>query len=160
MSSKLVLLQKPKKRTEIKVDFDGLTKEELLRIVRGWKFLFLFYWPIFGQLKFQRAEVRKSRHGHHLIIWVRNNIPDYLIPFLQLCLRSHRAREVLNLTRVLTPELNDGHEWNLLYDTKYRIVEDGLELVGKEVPQVRLTQQVTKIIKSFSKRRKRKVKKT
>jgi hypothetical protein len=147
------------KVTLLKPDFDWLTKEELLRIVRGWKFLFLFYWPVFGQLKFQMAEVRKSRHGYHLVLWVRNNIPDYLIPFLQLCLRSHRAREVLNLTRVLTPALRDGHEFNVLYDTKYRIVPDGLELVGYETPQPRLTKQVTRIIKGFRKRRKRKVKK-
>ncbi|MFI5449651.1 MAG: hypothetical protein ACHQ03_07800 [Candidatus Bathyarchaeia archaeon] len=159
MSSGEVTLLKKKKHTEIQCDYDGLTKEELVRIVRGWKFLFLFYWPIFGQLKFESADVRKSRHGLHFRIFVKNQIPDWMIPFIQLCLRSHRAREVLNLTRVLTPELQDGHEFNVLYNTKYQMIPDGLIQTGEETPQPRLTAQVTRIVKGFSKRRKRRVKK-
>lgn len=142
----------------IMLDFDHITAKQLIQTVHRWRIVWTYFWLSFGRLKLRNLVVSKTSHGWHIEITVANLLPNLLLPFIQLCLRSHRAREILNLNRILDPALQDGHPWDLLYQRKYAFTPDGLKQTGEEKPQPRLTEQVTRIVKGFSRRSKRRLK--
>jgi len=133
------------KFTEIKLDLDNYSRPKLMRLIQSrWRFLFRFRWPGFGRLRVQSVDVRKTRHGYHIRILVRNKIPKRELNFLQLALGSDYRRECMNLRRIIA--VKRMKSWNILYQFKFNSRGD---LTSTESPDARLAKKIAGLIKTF-----------
>lgn len=62
-----------------------------------------------------KAEVYKTRAGHHIELWIDRKLMDYETVFFQLFFGSDDIRELFNIGRVRRKE----KDWNKLYSAKY-----------------------------------------
>jgi hypothetical protein len=135
--------------SEIMLDFDNYSRAGLLRFIQSrWHFPFRFHWPLFGKLRVQRIDVRRTRHGYHVRIGVKNIIPKRELNFLQLVLGSDYRRECMNLRRITS--CKQMRPWNVLYDRKFNSRGD---ITSREKPDIRLARKVHGLIKEFQKAR-------
>ena len=133
--------------TEIKLDFDNLTEKGLLELIMSrWRFLFRLRWPGFGRLRVRSVDVRRTRHGYHVRIIVRNNIGKRDLNFLQLALGSDFRRECLNLRRIIA--CHQMRVWNVLYEAKFNSRGD---ITSTESPDAQLSKKIAGLIKAFQK---------
>lgn len=131
--------------SEIKLDFDNYSPQQLMHFIWSrWRFLFRFRWPVFGRLHVKGIDVRKTRHGYHIRIWVKNKIPSRELTFLQLALGSDYRRECMNLRRIIA--VNRMKSWNILYQYKFNGRGD---LTSHETTDARLTKKIAGLIKIF-----------
>ena len=133
--------------SEIMLDFDNYSRAGLLRFIRShWWFLFRFAWPLFGELSVRHVDVRRTRHGYHVRIRVRNKIPKRELSFLQLALGSDYQRECMNLRRIIS--CKQMRIWNVLYEFKFNSKGD---ITSQEKPDRRLARKVRGLIRGFQK---------
>jgi hypothetical protein len=131
--------------TEIKLDFDNLTEKGLLELIRSrWRFLFRFGWPSFGRLRVRSVDVRRTKHGYHVRIAVKNYIGKRDLNFLQLALGSDFRRECLNLRRIIA--CRQMKVWNVLFEYKFNRRGD---LISRERLDVLLSKKILGLIKRF-----------
>jgi hypothetical protein len=137
--------------TEIKLDLDHVSRKGLLRLVRKrWRFLLAFTWPKFGKLRVKSVDVRRTRHGYHVRLFVKNKVRDQALNFLQLALGSDYRREAFNFRRLSV--LKRMKPWNVLYAWKFN---SQVRITSYETSDKRMARQILRIIKSFRKRSKR-----
>ncbi|MGO9643956.1 MAG: hypothetical protein ACLPY5_04325 [Candidatus Bathyarchaeia archaeon] len=135
--------------TEIKIDLDNYSRQQLMRFIWSrWRFIFRFRWPGFGRLQVQSVDVRKTRHGYHIRIWVKNKIPSRELNFLQLALGSDYRRECMNLRRIVA--VKRMKSWNILYRYKFNGRGD---LTSHEISDTRLANKIAGLIKAFQSRK-------
>jgi hypothetical protein len=133
--------------SEIMLDFDNCTRSRLLRLIRSrWRFLFRFSWPLVGRLRVQSTDIKRTRHGYHVRIRVKNKIPSWELNFLQLALGSDYRRECMNLRRIIS--CKQMRSWNVLYAFKFNNRGD---ITSRERPDARLSRRTTDIVKGFQK---------
>lgn len=133
--------------SEIMLDFDNFSRAGLLRFVQShWRFLFRFAWPLFGKLSVRHVDVKKTRHGYHVRIRVKNKIPKRELNFLQLALGSDYRRECMNLRRIIS--CKQMKSWNVLYAFKFNSKGD---ITSQERPDTRLARKVRSLIEGFQK---------
>lgn len=134
--------------SEIKLDLDGLhSRRSLLRYVSShWWFPFQFDWPIFGRLRVQRVDVRKTSDGYHIRMLTKNEIPPRELNFLQAILGSDPKRECFNHRRLA--EIKTMRVWNVLYWFKFSSRGDFLM---HEKPDTRMARRIAALIKGFQK---------
>ena len=131
--------------SEIKLDLDNYSPQQLIRFIWSrWGFIFRFRWPGFGRLRVKSIDVRKTRHGYHIRIWVRNRIPSRELNFLQLALGSDYRRECMNLRRIIS--VKRMKSWNILYHYKFSGSGD---LTSHETSDARLAKKIAGLIKTF-----------
>ena len=134
-------------RSEIMLDFDNYSCVGLLRLIQShWRFLFQFAWPLFGKLSVRHVDLKKTRHGYHVRISVRNKIPKRELNFLQLALGSDYRRECMNLRRIIS--CKQMKSWNVLYAFKFNS-RGGI--TSQERHDTRLARKVRRLIKGFQK---------
>jgi hypothetical protein len=126
--------------SEIKLDLDNCSRAGLLRLIRSrrWRFLFQFRWPRFGRLRVLKASVKRTWHGFHVSIRVRNRIPKRDLNFLQLALGSDYRRESMNLRRIVS--CKQMKSWNILYSYKFNGRGD---FTSREDYDARLSRQIS-----------------
>jgi hypothetical protein len=130
--------------SEIMLDLD-CSLSSLLHLVHSrWRFLFQFRWPLFGRLRVQRVDVRRTMHGYHVRIRVKNKVPCKELNFLQLALGSDYLRECMNLRRIVS--CKKMRPWNVLYDFKFNNRGD---ITSRERPDARLSRSIADIVKGF-----------
>jgi hypothetical protein len=129
------------------LDFDDCSRSRLLHLIRSrWGFLFRFSWPLVGRLRVQHADVRRTRHGYHVRIRVKNKIPSWELNFLQLALGSDCRRECMNLRRIKS--CKQMKSWNVLYAFKFNNRGD---VTSREKLDLRLSRRIADIVKGFQK---------
>ena len=134
--------------SEIKLDLDNYSPQQLIRFIWSrWGLIFRFRWPGFGRLRVKSIDVRKTRHGYHIRIWVRNRIPSRELNFLQLALGSDYRRECMNLRRIIS--VKRMKSWNILYHYKFSGSGD---LTSHETSDARLAKKIAGLIKTFQTR--------
>ena len=135
--------------SEIMLDFDNFSRAGLLRFIQShWFFLFRFSWPIFGRLSVRHVDAKRTSHGYHIRISVRNKIPKRELNFLQLALGSDYQRECMNLRRIIS--CKQMKVWNVLYSFKFNSKGD---ITSQEKPDTLLARKIRTIIKGFQKMR-------
>jgi len=131
--------------TEIKLDLDNCSGPHLMRFIWSrWGFLFRFRWPGFGRLRVKDVDVRKTKHGYHVRILVKNKIPSRELNFLQLALGSDYRRECMNLRRIIAVKCMKS--WNILYICKFTGRGD---FISCETSDARLAKKIAGLIKIF-----------
>ena len=131
--------------SEIKLDFDNYLSQQLIRFIRSrWRFLFRFRWPGFGRLRVKGVDVRKTRHGYHIRILVKNRIPSRELNFLQLALGSDYRRECMNLRRIIA--IKRMKSWNILFRCKFN---GRWKVTSRETSDARLAKKIAGLIKVF-----------
>ena len=131
--------------SEIKLDLDNFSRDGILRLIRSrWRFLFQFSWPLFGRLRVQRIDIRKTTHGYHVRIRVKNKIPKRDLNFLQLALGSDYRRECMNLRRIIS--CKQMKSWNVLYAFKFNSRGD---ITSHERPDDQLSKKIAAVIEGF-----------
>ncbi|MGO9646150.1 MAG: hypothetical protein ACLPY5_15570 [Candidatus Bathyarchaeia archaeon] len=142
--------------SEIKIDFDNYSPQQLLRFIwPRWGFIFRFHWPGFGRLRVKSIDVRKTRHGYHIRIYVKNKIPSRELNFLQLAFGSDYRRECMNLRRIIA--VKRMKTWNVLYQYKFNARGD---LTSSETTDSRLTKKIAGLVKIFQRRKQSRVETT
>jgi hypothetical protein len=111
---------------------------------------------VIGRLQITKVDARSTHHGCHIRLYNKTLIPDVELNFVQAILGSDFRRECLNLRRLV--ELNDQNPTNVLFYEKHKVRPDGYDLISREKPACRLTQQIIKIIKQSRKRKRAKKK--
>jgi len=135
--------------SEIKLDLDNCSPSRLLSLARSrWLFLFRFDWPLFGRLRVQSVNIRRTKHGCHVRILVKNRIPGRELSFLQLALGSDYRRECMNLRRIIS--IRQMRSWNVLFAFKFNNRGD---VTSRERPNARLSRRIAKFVKDCSERR-------
>ena len=131
--------------SEIKIDYDNYSPQQLLGLIWSrWGFLFRFRWPGFGRLHVRDVDVRKTKHGYHVRIFVKNKIPNRELNFLQLSLDSDYRRECMNLRRIIA--VKRMRSWNTLYHYKFN---GRGHLTSHETSDARLAKKIAGLIKTF-----------
>src|SRR5208282_6578807 len=92
------------------------------------------------------VDVRKTKHGYHVRILVKNKIPSRDLNFLQLALGSDYRRECMNLRRIVA--VKRMKSWNILYQYKFNGRGD---LTSNEIPDARLAKKIAALINTFQK---------
>jgi hypothetical protein len=131
--------------TILMLDFDHYTRPQLLHYIsRRWGFVFRFPFIPFGQLCVQSIDVRRTRHGFHIRIFVENKIPPMQGVLLQLALGSDYRRECLNYNRIAS----SLESWNVLFYQKFDSVG---RILSEERPDPQLSRTIAKLIVVFQK---------
>ena len=107
---------------ELKIDFDNVSTQNGLRLR-----LKRLVWVInFLQLKVGDIPVfpSSSGKGYHVIVKLKENIPDIVAVAIQSLAGSDYKRESFNLLRVLSKKFKNS-EWNVLFKRKIRIDKYG-----------------------------------
>jgi hypothetical protein len=132
---------------EIKLDLDNCSRRGLLRLVRSrWRFLFQFSWPLFGKLRVQHVDVRRTWHGYHVRIRLKNKIPKHDLNFLQLALGSDYRRECMNMRRINS--CKQMRVWNVLFAFKFN--SEG-NITSRERTDAQLSKTIANVIRRFQK---------
>jgi len=97
----------------IKIDLDS--KDQWQNFIEKAKFVLAFW-----HLTIKHVWVAETSKGYHIVIIVKEKLPDMQICFIQLALGSDYKRECFNLARVLRGE----KDWNLLFKTKEQFRQD------------------------------------
>jgi hypothetical protein len=128
------------------LDFDrNCSRRSLLRQVYSrWLFLLTFDWPLFGRLKVRDIDVRRTRHGYHVRIRVKNRISSRELNFLQLAFGSDFRRECMNLRRLIS--IKQMRSWNVLFEFKFNNRGD---ITSRERPDTCLSKKLTKFAKGL-----------
>jgi hypothetical protein len=116
----------------IKVDYDGEIPFE--KVQEAGEYLQK------RKLAISNIEVSRTRKGHHLRIWLKQEIGPYTTLRLQSMLGDDAERQKFNRIRVRKRK----HGWNVLFNAKYR----GKSARMKEIPDELQTSLVWKQIMS------------
>lgn len=129
----------------VQLDVDRLTQDELVEMVRQrWPFLLRFTWPKFGKLRIKSLNVRKTRHGWHIRIYVKNKVQGVALAFLQQAFGSDFRRECYNFRRIM--EIKQMKSWDLLYAWKFNGQD---QIISYESPDPVLSRQLLKLARQF-----------
>jgi len=91
---------------EIKLDFDEIDAETLLKILEKRKFVWFFF-----QLRCKGVIVMKTKRGWHVYIKLKDHYDDLDIAFIQIALGDDFKRACFNWSRARSKTPN----WNVLF---------------------------------------------
>jgi len=109
---------------ELKLDFDEIDAETLLKILEKRKFVWFFF-----QLRCKGVIVMKTKRGWHVYIKLWDDLPDLDVAFIQAVLGDDFKRACYNWSRVRTKTPN----WNVLFTSNEKYDKDVTKRVKKMV---------------------------